>query len=60
MRKVLITCFKRHPYLINKMDTIVPLQRLDCHSSGIDQLCQVNRLGRVHSSQIDQVLQSFQ
>lgn len=49
-----------HPYLVNKLDTIVPLQRLDRHSSGIDQLCQVDRLGRVHSSQVDQVLQSFQ
>lgn len=47
-------------YLINKLDTVVPLQRLDCHSSGIDQLCQVDGLGRVHSSQIDQVLQPLQ
>lgn len=47
-------------YLINKLDTVVSLQRLDCHSSGIDQLCQVDGLVRVHPSQIDQVLQSFQ
>lgn len=49
-----------HPYLINKLDTIVPLQRLDRHSSGIDQLCQVDGLARVHSSQVDEVLQPFQ
>lgn len=47
-------------YLINKLDSIVPLQRLDRHSSGIDELGQVYGLGRVNTAQIDQVLQSFQ
>lgn len=47
-------------YLINELDSIVPLQRLDGHSSGVDQLCQVYRVGRVDSSQIDEVLQSPQ
>lgn len=47
-------------YLINKLDSIVSLQRLDCHSSSIDKLGQVYGLGGVHSSQVNQVLQSFQ
>lgn len=47
-------------YLINKLDSIVSLQRLDCHSSSIDKLGQVYGLGWVDSSQINQVLQSFQ
>lgn len=47
-------------YLVDQLDSIVPLQRLDCHSSSIDQLGQVYGLGRVDSSQIDQVLQSLQ
>lgn len=56
-----IECLKcERDYLINKLDSIVPLQRLDSHSSGIDQLGQVYGLGRVDSPQINQVLQSFQ
>lgn len=51
---------QRPGYLINKLDSIVPLQRLDRHSSGIDELGQVYGLGRVNTAQIDQVLQSFQ
>lgn len=47
-------------YLIDQLDSIVPLQRLDSHSSGIDELGQVYGLGWVHSAQIDQILKPFQ
>lgn len=51
------TCFI---YLVYKLDSIVLLQGLDRHSSGVDELGQVYGLRRVHSSQIDQVLESLQ
>lgn len=47
-------------YLINELDPIVSLQWLDCHSPAVDKLGQVYGLGGVDSSQINQVLQSFQ
>lgn len=48
------------PYLLNQLDAVVPLERLDGHSSAIDQLCQVDGLAGVHPSQIHQVLQALQ
>lgn len=47
-------------YLVDKLNSVVPLHRLDGHSSGIDQLGQVYGLRWIHPSQINQVLQSFQ
>lgn len=47
-------------YLVNELDSVISLQRLDRHSSGVDQLGQVYGVGRVNSSQINQVLKSLQ
>lgn len=47
-------------YLVNELDSVISLQRLDRHSSGVDQLGQVYGVGRVNSSQINEVLKSLQ
>lgn len=47
-------------YFIDQLDSIVPFQRLDCHSSGIHELGQVYGLACVDTSQIDQVLEPLQ
>lgn len=54
-------CFEEYSiYFIDQLDTIVPLQRLDCHSSGIHQLGQVYGLACIDTSQINQVLETLQ
>lgn len=47
-------------YLLHQVDTVIPLERLHCHPSGVSELSQVNRLSGVHSAQIDQVLQPLE
>lgn len=50
--------FEEHSiYFIDQLDSVVPLQRLDCHSSGINQLGQVYGLACIDTPQIDQVLE---
>lgn len=50
----------KHTHLLHKIDAIVSLQWLDGDSSAVDQLGQINGLGGVHSTQINEILQSAQ
>lgn len=47
-------------YLLHQLDPVIPLEGLHCHTPGVSELSQVNRLRGVNSAQVNQVLQPLQ